>query len=89
MKVRPLMFICQCKIFTPHIKGSNCSTQLMYHTLWLTKYYIIPTGIHCKQLWNVIIIAVIVLYFWICNVFLDLSWYFCNHIVLLQVELSH
>ena len=48
----------------------------------------IPTEIHCKQIWNVIIIAVIVLYFWICNVFLDLSWYFCNHIVLLHVELS-
>ena len=33
----------------------------------------IPTGIHCKQPWNVIIIAVIVLYFWMSNVFLDLS----------------
>ena len=28
----------------------------------------IPTGIHCQQLWNVIIIAVLVLYFWICHV---------------------
>ena len=28
------------------------------------------------------------MYFWICNVFLDLSWYFYNRIVLLRVELS-
>ena len=48
----------------------------------------IPTGIHCQQLWNVIIIAVIVLYFWICNVFLDLSWYFVITDSMLHVELS-
>ena len=42
----------------------------------------IPIGIHCQQLWNVIIIAVIVLYFWIYR---DLTWYFCNHIVLLKL----
>ena len=39
----------------------------------------IPSGVHCQQLWNAIIIAVIVLYFRICNVFLDLTWYLCNH----------
>ena len=47
----------------------------MYSTTLVASQNIhtIPTGTHCQQLWNVIIIAVIVLYFWICNVFLDLT----------------
>ena len=34
---------------------------------------------------NVIITAAIILCFWIYNVFLDLTWYFCNHIVLIKL----
>ena len=49
----------------------------------------IPTRIHHQQQksqqkpWNVINNAVIVL-FWIYNVFLDLTWYYCDHIVLMK-----
>ena len=35
-----------------------------------------------KQIWNVIITAVIVLYFLDFNILLDLTWYFYNHVVL-------
>ena len=38
--------------------------------------------------WGVLVeitIAAIVLYFWICTIFLDLTWHFCNHIVLLML----
>ena len=60
-----------------------------------TAVHTIPTAIHTnpkqftitnnrisqEQLWNAINIAVIVFYFWIYNVFLDLTWYFCNHVL--------
>ena len=44
-------------------------------------YTINNNRISQQQLWNAINIAVIVLYFWIYNVFLDLTWYFCNHVL--------
>ena len=56
--------------------------------LWLTKIFtpfqqestINNNRISQQQLWNAINIAVIVLYFWIYNVFLDLTLYFCNNL---------
>ena len=61
--------------------------------LWLTKTFtpfqqeftINNNRLSHPQLWNVIITAVIVLYFWIYNVFLDLTLYFYNHIVLMKL----
>ena len=38
-----------------------------------------------QKLWKVISIAIIVLYFWIYSVFLDLTYCFCNHIVLMKL----
>ena len=86
--------------FKPQIKGSNSATYIndvrqpavVHNLLWLTKIFTpfhrnspSTNKISHQQLWNVIIIAVIVLYFWIYNVLLDLTWYYCNHIVLMKL----
>ena len=81
-QTRLCMYLYMCNIFTPHIKGSNCGSyitdvsQLAVLHNWCTTLagsqhiHTIPTGIHYQQLWNVIIIPVIVLYFWIFEVIL-------------------
>ena len=70
---------------------TSCGTSVMQHTLWLTKMFIrfeleftiSRNRTSEQQLWNVIIIAVIV--FWIYNVFLDFNIVFCvNEIMLVQ-----
>ena len=65
----------------------------MYHTSSWPKYSHHSKRIHHQQQQNKpsttpecsCYLAVIVLYFWIYNVFLYLTWYFCNHIVLMKL----
>ena len=68
--------------------------QAVLHNLCITLVVFIPfqqefninnNRISHQKLWIVIIIAIIVLYFWIYYVFLDLTWCFCNHNVLMKL----
>ena len=68
----------QCYItYVPHLQLTKIFTSFQ-------SAYNINNRISYQQLWNVIITAIIVLYFWIYNVFLDLTWHFCNNIVLMN-----
>ena len=55
--------------------------------LWIRHCFTINNNrISQQQLWNVIITAIFVLYFWIYNVFLDFTQHFGNHALLMKLS---
>ena len=69
-------------------------TQLMYQTCGWPKIHTTPTGIHHQQqqqqhqptTQQCNYSATLAPYFWIYNVFIDLAWYFCNHVLLMKLS---
>ena len=70
--------------YVPHLWLTKIFTPFQFQqqfTPFQQQLTITNNRISQEQLWNTINIAVIAFYFWIYNVFLGLTWYFCNHVL--------